>query len=98
MVASRVLYLQQPAVGRADVSEGLVVDGGDEQRGEQRVSHLPVEQIHSVTRLGHQSGLISAAHIILHALLSHTHTHWSIRHFILNIYTSYFAYRRLSKV
>lgn len=68
VVVRRFSYLQQSAVGRTDVSEGFVVDGGDEQRGEQRVSHLPVEQVHSVTWLRHQSGLISAAHIMLHAL------------------------------
>jgi len=54
------------------MSHCLVLDAGDQYRSEQNASHLSVEEVYSVVRLRHQGGLISAGHIVLHALITHT--------------------------
>lgn len=50
------------------MGHSLVFYGRDQQRREQDVSHLPVEEVHSVVRLGHHSRLVSACGVVLHAL------------------------------
>lgn len=48
----------------------LVLYGCDQQRCEEDVRHLPVEEVHSVVRLGHHGGMVSACGVVLHALVS----------------------------
>lgn len=50
------------------MSHSLVFDGCDQQRCEEDISHLPVEEVYSVVRLRHHSRMVSACGIVLHAL------------------------------
>lgn len=49
--------------------DGLVLYDRDQQRREQDVGHLPVEEVHSVVGLRHHGGLVSAGDVVLHALV-----------------------------
>lgn len=48
---SDVIYLQQASSRGANMCYGLVLYGGDQQRCEEDVCHLPVEEVHSVIGL-----------------------------------------------
>lgn len=50
------------------MSNCLVLNGGDQERREQDVRHLPVEEVHPVVRLGHHGGVVPARGVVLHAL------------------------------
>lgn len=50
------------------MSNSFVLDGGNQQRCEQDVGHLPVEQVHPVVGLRHHGGVVSARGVVLHAL------------------------------
>lgn len=69
---SHVIYLQEASSRGANMCYGLVLYGCDQQRCEEDVCHLPVEEVHSVVRLGHHSWMISACGIVLHALTQGT--------------------------
>lgn len=65
-----VVYLQQASSRGANMCNSLVLYGCDQQRCEEDVRHLPVEEVHSVVRLGHHGGMVSACGVVLHALVS----------------------------
>lgn len=48
---------------------GLALYGRDQQRREQHVRHLPVEEVHSVAGLRHHRRMVSACGVVLHALV-----------------------------
>ena len=50
------------------MTQGVVALGGDQDRGEEHVVHLSVEQVQSVVRSGHQGGLVTARVVVLGAL------------------------------
>ena len=52
------------------MGHSLVFYGSDQQRGEQDVCHLPVEEVHSVVGLWHHGGMVSACGVVLHALVT----------------------------
>lgn len=50
------------------MGHSFVLDGCNQQRGEQDVCHLSVEEVHSVVGLGHHGGVVSACGVVLHTL------------------------------
>lgn len=74
-------HLQEAPSGCANMRDGLVLYDRDQQRCEQDVGHLPVEEVHSVVGLRHHGGLVSAGDVVLHALVQKgvrrkTHSAW----------------------
>lgn len=49
---------------RADVCNSLGLNGGDQNRSEENIFHLSIEEVHSVVRLCHHGGESFASHIV----------------------------------